>query len=501
MQRDDGGVNLPRPYGGGFAIDDGLDDLITNRLNRMEKARRFWGRLSNTWPWTLVRNILPIFSIFIAVAVMAIPEKIDPSISALIFALAVGFFIAPSTLASNYSLWVGLDRLGARGRTRDEQDSSIERILNTLTESRLHEHMRLINLLSYSFLLWVADIFPIGDETRGLLLVASVLAASIAVVHTILVERRTPNHSNDLPFLVHHAPSQHTSTLQNPLTEILLAHLDPESANRFTKWRGLLETSFKNQKDPQQSIEHVLHLVYLRGQKMLTHHQFIQEFETLFGADKVKSTILENPHLDLPTISRLMGHTRGWQRDLFRQIDRLQFGLMDHNESIAGHSWRLDASLPIHCGESSGDLFVMVNNLGTDTTPIELEVHVPDGQPSRQRFRLTPIPLAPPNHPLPMWSNDEEDVVTWLSKLVGAAHVLWLSVAWTDEIEGRRPVRISIRHIDGQTISSHTLWTEVHPRSRGGESLRRRMSVARSAARRWQNQALAHTNRSKYIAP
>ncbi len=501
MQRDDGGVNLPRPYGGGFAIDDGLDDLITNRLNRMEKARRFWGRLANTWPWTLVRNILPIFSIFIAVAVMAIPEKINPSISALIFALAVGFFIVPSTLASNYSLWVGLDRLGARGRTRDEQDSSIERILNTLTESRLHEHMRLINLLSYSFLLWVADIFPIGDETRGLLLVASVLAASIAVAHTILVERRTPNHSNDLPFLVHHAPSQHTSTLQNPLTEILLAHLDPESANRFTKWRGLLETSFKNQKDPQQSIEHVLHLVYLRGQKMLTHHQFIQEFETLFGADKVKSIILENPHLDLPTISRLMGHTRGWQRDLFRQIDRLQFGLMDHNESIAGHSWRLDASLPIHCGESSGDLFVMVNNLGTDTTPIELEVHVPNGQPSRQRFRLTPIPLAPPNHPLPMWSNDEEDVVTWLSKLVGAAHVLWLSVAWTDEIEGRRPVRISIRHIDGQTISSHTLWTEVHPRSRGGESLRRRMGVARSAARRWQNQALAHTNRSKYIAP
>ena len=501
MQRDDGGVNLPRPYGEGFAIDDGLEDLITNRLNRMEKARRFWGRLADTWPWTFIRNIIPTLAIFTAVAVMAIPEKIDPSISALAFALAVGCFITPSTLASNYSLWVGLDRLGARGRTRDEQDSSIERILTTLTESRLHEQMRFINLMSYSFLLWIADIFPIGDETRGLLLVASILAASIAVAHTILVERRTPNHSDDLPFLVYHAPSQHTSTLQNPLTEILSAHLDPESANRFSQWEKVLVATFKDKKDPKQSIEHVLHLVYLRGQKILSHHQFIQEFEFLFGTDKVKSTILENPHLDLPTLSRLMGHTRGWQRDLFRQIDRLQFGLMDHNESIAGHSWRLDASLPIHCGESSGDLFVMVNNLGADATPIELEVHVPDGQPSRQRFRLTPTPLTPPNHPLPIWSNDEEDVTTWLSKLVGAAHVLWLSVAWTDEIEGRRPVRISIRHIDGQTISSHTLWTEVHPRSSGGESLRRRMDVARAAARRWQNQALTHTNRSKFIAP
>ena len=141
---------------------------------------------------------------------------------------------------------------------------------------------------------------------------------------------------------------------------------------------------------------------------------------------------------------------------------------MDHNESIARSSWRMDASLPLHCAESRGDLFVMVNNLSTKKVPIELEVHVPDGQPSRQTFRLTPDPLAPPNHPLPMWSNDEEDVVTWLSNLVGSAHVLWLSLAWDEHIEGRRPVRITIRHIDGHTIGSDTLWTEVSVRSSGG---------------------------------
>ena len=85
---------------------------------------------------------------------------------------------------------------------------------------------------------------------------------------------------------------------------------------------------------------------------------------------------------------------------LFRQIDRLQFGLMDHNESIAGNSWRLDASLPLHCAESRGDLFVMVNNLSQDRVPIELEVHVPDGQPSRQTFKLTPEIPGPPQSPI-----------------------------------------------------------------------------------------------------
>ena len=501
MARDDGGVILPRPYGEAFDDDDALADLIANRLNRMEKGRRFWGRLTDTWLLTLARHLIPMVAIFTSVAVMALPEEVNPSIAAYVSGAIILLFIGPSVISSNFSLWVGLDRLGARGRNRDEQDSSIERILNTLTESRLHEHMRFCNLLAFSFLLWLSDRFPPGDETRGLLLVGSILAASIAVAHSILVERRTPSHSDDLPFLVHHAPSQHKSTLQDPLTEILTAHLDPESASRFSRWRSSLVENFKQQNNPNQSIEHVLHLVHLHGQNMLSHHQLVEEFGKLVSPKKVDSTLLENPHLDLPTLSRLMGHTRAWQSDLFRQMDRLQFGLMVHNDSIAGHSWRLDASLPLRCGESRGDLFIMVNNLGTESTPIELEVHVPDGQPSRQRFRLTPSPMTPPDHPLPMWSNDEEDVVTWLSNLVGAAHVLWLGVAWADDIEGRRPVRITIRHVDGQTISSDTLWTRVHPRSSGGESLRRRMGVARTVARRWQNQALTHTDRSKFIAP
>ena len=97
-----------------------------------------------------------------------------PSTLAIISGAFTLCFLGPSVLASNFALWVGLDRLGARGRTRGERDSRIERILNTLTESRLHEHMRFINLLTFSFLLWLADRFPAGDETRGLLLVSSI---------------------------------------------------------------------------------------------------------------------------------------------------------------------------------------------------------------------------------------------------------------------------------------------------------------------------------------
>jgi len=489
MQSDDAGVNLPRPYGDKFEFKDGLEDLIENRLTRRENARRFFGRLSDRFLWRFVRTLIPISAILIAIAVMAIPEQINASLAALISGIIILIFITPSTAASNYALWVGMDRLGARGRMQGERDSSIERILNTLQESRLHEHMRIGYLLTYSILLWVADRFPEGDETRGLLLVISILLASIAVVHSILVERRTPKHSDDLPFLVHHAPSQHKSALNIPLTEIMRAHLDPESAQRFNRWEEYLHAEFKSNISPVSAIEHILHITHLRGQQIISHKQFVTELEALIDPKEVNSSVIETPHLDLPTLSRLVGHTRAWQSAFFRQIDRLQFGLMDHNESLAGHSWRMDASLPLRCGESRGDLFVVVNNLGEEEIPIQLEVHVPNGQPDRQTFRLTPQPLTPPRHPLPIWSNDEEDVVTWLSKLMGSAHVLWLGVAWEDETQGRRPVRISIRHIDGETILSETLWTEVMPRESGGDSLHQRMNIARRVARRWQKQA------------
>ena len=177
---------------------------------------------------------------------------------------------------------------------------------------------------------------------------------------------------DDLPFLVYHAPSQHTSTLENPLTKILLAHLDPESTLRFQRWKESLEPSINQHRKLSQAVEQILHLVYLRGQNMITQYQLLQEFEKLVGPDSIEESLLNNTHLDLPTLSRLVGHTRAWQSDLFRQMDRLQFGLMDHNESIARSSWRMDASLPLHCAESRGDLFVMVNNLSTKKVPIEL---------------------------------------------------------------------------------------------------------------------------------
>mgnify|MGYP001055790575 CR=1 FL=1 len=495
MIRDDADASLPRPYGEGFEVEDGLGDIIEARLRRRERGRRFWGRLVDTWLLRSARRMLPIFLIATTIGVMAFPLQIDPSLAALCAVFASICFLGPSVASSNFALWVGQDRLGRRGNNRDVRDGGVERILNALTEGRLHEHMRLSNQFAFALLLWLADRFPPGEETRGLLLVTSILSASIALVHTMLIERRTPKHTDRLPFLVHHAPSQHESTLEDTLAEILLAHLDPESAHRFTRWSEDLGASLRPGIIASQAGERLLHLVHLEGQGQLGRAQMLEEIRAFVEPDAIESLLFGNRHLDLPLLSRMMGHTRAWQRGLFRQLDRLQFDLMDHKESLAGRSWRMDASLPNRCGESRGDLFVMVNNLGVDEDPVELEVHVPDGQPARQTFRLTPRSLAPPDHPLPLWaSDDDDDVVTWLSQLLDAAHVLWLGVAWADGVEGRRPVRLTLRHIDGRTIRSDTLWTQVHPRSGGGESMRRRMELARTLARRWQKQALAQSD-------
>ena len=98
MARDDGGVILPRPYGEAFDDDDGLEDLIANRLNRMERSRRFWGRLADTWTFTLVRNLIPMMAIYTSVAVMALPEEVNPSIAAYVSGSIILFFFGPSVI-------------------------------------------------------------------------------------------------------------------------------------------------------------------------------------------------------------------------------------------------------------------------------------------------------------------------------------------------------------------------------------------------------------------
>ena len=493
MLPDDADAGLPRPYGGGFEVEGGLVDIIEARLKRREKSRRFWGRLADTWILHFARTLTPYFLILTTIIVMAFPKDTDVSMMALCAVFASFCFLTPSVASSHYMLWVGQDRLGKRRSGRGIQDSGAGRILNALTEARLHEFMRIANQFGFALLLWLSDLFPPEEETRGILLVSSILAASIALAHTMIIERKSPPFSNRLPFLAYHAPSQHESHLKDTLTEILTAHLDPESAERFQHWKEDLIETLRSKIDPSDATERILHLLHLEGQNMLNRPQLLSEMGALIESDAVDKLLFENAHLDLHELSRLMGHTRAWQRGFFHLLDRLQFDLMDHSQSLAAQSWRMDSSLPISCGESRGDLFVMVSNLGVTESPVELEVHIPDGQPSRQIFRLTPKSLAPPTEPLQLWADGDFDVVAWQSKLLDAAHILWLGVAWADGVEGRRPVGLTLRQVDGLTIRSDTLWTHVHPRSGRGESMRRRMEQARSLAQRWRSQALIRT--------
>ena len=134
MRRDDGGVNLPRPYGEAFDAEDRLEELIDNRLARLERSRRFWGHVSSNWAWGFFRNLTPLLMIIFTIVVMSLPGKVSPSQAAIISVVLTILFVTPSAITRNYALWVGMGRFSARGRAQDEHDGSVERILNTLTE-------------------------------------------------------------------------------------------------------------------------------------------------------------------------------------------------------------------------------------------------------------------------------------------------------------------------------------------------------------------------------
>ena len=476
-----------------FAVGGDVEERLAARLARRQSMRHAWGRFADTRPMRFARQALPFALIVSTVMAMAFPVQIDEISIAATFAFAILVLQTPSVAAAGYAYLVGKDQLrkGTRGGRHHEARPGAERIENTLKEAFIHEGLRIGNLLSVSGLLAISAMFEDGNEIRGALLLGGVLLGSVNVVHTLLQERQRPRHAHHLPFLQLHAPSQHEAQLNYLLTELLEAHLDPESAMLFEAWKSDFEAVLQSGARPGISLERFLHLLHLEGEDLIRREVTLREMAEFIRPDLLQPFLHENPHLRLHTMLRLMGHTRAWQRGLFRLLDRLQYDLMDHTEAIANADWRLDLSLPDRCSNSQGDLFLLVNNLGSIDAPVELEIQVPEGQPARQTFRLTPRAVQSPSWSLPLHADAQDDVIHWLSRLTDAGSALWVGLAWEEGVKGRRPVSVTLREVDGKTIQSVTAWTEVARRSSGSESVMRRMQFAQALGRSWHIEAIA----------
>jgi hypothetical protein len=281
--------------------------------------------------------------------------------------------------------------------------------------------------------------------------------------------------TNEFTLLSLHAPTLHDSTLDSVLTDLLKAHLDPQTAGEWDEWLDSLEVSVRTGQTPVSAIEHVLQAIHLEHRRIIDQEGLRSEVRTVFKVAATDSLFDPESKFNISSLRTLLAHTRAWGPGMFRLIDRLQESLAGEVPSIQ-EPWRLDLDLPPRCSEGQGDLFVMLHNHTSNDATVEVDILTAQGEPAFQSLRI-----KAPSSNREVYSGPQG--VASLGRLLDNAVVLWIGLAWPDSEYGPHPVQVTLKGESGETLSSTivqtTLSSGVNP-----ESAAARMTDAAEAVRR-----------------
>jgi hypothetical protein len=379
---------------------------------------------------------------------------------AIIFFSILSILLLPPHFSSLFAKMSARHRLQLRieGFKSKEAYPGVERILNTLHERVLRERVRL-----FSAFLSVLSLFAVWEIETGyvlgqILVSFSVILGFISWLNTFYLEGSIPMRSNKFPLLSLHAPTLHESVLNRVLTDVLVAHLDPETAGSWDDWTISLEENVRGGHSSSAALEHMLTALHLNDRGLLTPEEMISSIKEVYkisALDKLTDTTMK---INIVSIQSLLAHTRAWQPGLFRLIDRLHDSSKNGELTLSENKWRTDLDLPPRSSDGQSDLFVMVHNGSNSDMTVEVEIVTAHGEPEVQTLRV------------PCKRTRIKEVVT-LDELLDSALVLWIGLAWPSTVSGPHPVQVTINGDDGNTLSSTivqtTLTSSLHPESAG----------------------------------
>ena len=483
-----------------------LGEYTDVKEDRTDRIRNIAVNFSSSLPLKLLRLLLGPLMIVSLITLMVFSDQFD--------SLQIGFFmilfplfsLLPSWFASEMQFITSENDFGPnKGTDRMSLNSfpGAERIRSMIRENRLNERIRILTVSSVGILVMLQDYFEKGSPGNVLILMTSLLLLSIGVAQTIRLERSIQMRSTEFKYLPFHAPTQHSSQMHTVLSDLIEAHMDPDSASQWSAWLDELKPSIRNKLPPALARERIVQAIYLSNMagedganawklnNILTSivrremRDLIMEQNQgnmqIFEDEESKSSENTSLPFTTTTLARLLEHTEAWQPGLFRIIRRVRNDILAGDVSLTDSEWRMDHDLPLTCADGQGDLFLMVHNFGEKEETAEVEVVVPEGLPITQTFRVAsqPTPQLPAAIPLNSMSMTET-LADRLSILMERGLVLWIGLAWSSKTRGHHPVQIHLRKEGGETIESVILTTDVQQRSGGSGSTQVRMRQASS---------------------
>ena len=452
-------VALPTPYAAEPETNSNKSKAYSKRISRIDSQRKFWTKVSTIRYMASIRFWFSIAAPASAGVILTNWEYSSIEVAIIFFSI-LSILLLPPHFSSLFAKMSARHRLQLRieGFKSKEAYPGVERILNTLHERVLRERVRL-----FSAFLSVLSLFAVWEIETGyvlgqILVSFSVILGFISWLNTFYLEGSIPMRSNKFPLLSLHAPTLHESVLNRVLTDVLVAHLDPETAGSWDDWTISLEENVRDGHSSSAALEHMLTALHLNDRGLLTPEEMISSIKEVYkisALDKLTDTTLK---INIVSIQSLLAHTRAWQPGLFRLIDRLHDSSKNGELTLSENKWRTDLDLPPRSSDGQSDLFVMVHNGSNSDMTVEVEIVTAHGEPEVQTLRV------------PCKRTRIKEVVT-LDELLDSALVLWIGLAWPSTVSGPHPVQVTINGDDGNTLSSTivqtTLTSSLHPESAG----------------------------------
>lgn len=475
--------SLPTPYAEESERHVQQEQALTLRVKARDAGRRFWVRVASAWPQPQLRLFLSAVAPITSALLLIGWEHASFVVAIAVHAALTASFV-PALFAAAFARMSARDRLRLRavGYRSMNAYPGVERILNSLDERRIRERVRLsCAALATAGLasLWNLEA---GSTLNSIVLGVCLVLGVISALNSLRLEESIPMRSNSFPLLSLHAPTLHDSALDRVLSDLLVAHLDPETASHWDIWIKSLGDDVRGDQTPESAVEHLLQAMHLEHLGLLDENGLLSETRRVFKVSAIDGLIAEHSRFNMTTLRRLLAHTRAWQPGLFRLTDRLQDSVIRGDPSLTEGRWRLDLDLPPRCGQGQGDLFVMIHNHSGRHQAIEVDILAASGEPEVQTLRVMAKASSQPRNPIPI--DDERSALTQaFGRLLADSTVLWIGLAWPDSLSGPHPVQVTLRNEAGETLESIVVRTTLSSGVQA-ESMGHRMADAASEVRR-----------------
>ena len=453
--------DLPNPYGEDATFGQKTENALNRRVRIRDSQRVLWTRIATIRGSRRARHLVSILAI-LATSLFASGWGEEYLLGGVaLFAIQATLFF-PTLLAASFAQMSARDRLQLKiGSNRSmEAYPGVERILNTLHERTLRERTRILSAALAVGALNSVDNFETGNILASILYGLAIFLGSISIINTLQLERRIPMTDEDFPLLSMHAPTLHQSTLNRVLSDLVVAHLDPETAGAWDDWLIELENKVRSNQTPESAVEHLLRVLHLNHLGLLDNDRLVSESKRVFRVAAIDDLNNDQSKFCYRTLRRLMAHTRAWQPGLFRLIDRLEDAALRGHSSLIENTWRLDLDIPPRCSQGQGDLFVMIHNHSRKHSQIEVDIIAADGEPHHQTLRLNPPLSRQPKKPAKI-GEEGNDIVDVLGRLIDNSLVLWIGLAWPQGSTGSKPIQVNLRGPNGETVSSFVVQTTL----------------------------------------